>query len=648
MKILKLLLSLIVFISVLAIPSCKKNDFGATTQKIDVSLLEQKFFNTHRSNDPTEKALVNFLQKINDKENFVVQTALQIGFPRWDKAIASSKKILNSNTQNLLGDSTQVFFIPFVRDAQNYVNASMVIYASATDTTFTYRCDWQYAQFVNNSTTTNDEAENVAAFFMTLDNAVFGYTQFKINDKRLFKPKSNIHVNDTADYIIKKVSFNDSANNIASNNFMAYECTNIVISYVCSFCYANDPDCPLGGTWQEFYQFCDWVFYPDNGGGGTGGNEPGGGGGGNPGGGGNTPPPCDEVPIDPLLAGRVINPCDDGPGWEPEPLDNGLTDANGYYYTRIAQLDSLLNSDEFAIVPCDSLALITMRSYGSMYQDVASFTASPNVLNRLDSIRNIVGSTINMDNWNIQNLNDADGAVVNCDYFPLQINSFPINPQTGIAYTPADYLEYFRKNINSFITSPVEASFNCDFDVQLPNTPPGTTWNDCIKFNLPFNQSVGAVWHINIPGPLGTSNDGSVIISGYEDTIYTGGSHHINFTVSTLETPFDFEHPVAGNRRFGLFNTLAAPNTWTFYTMGVDRVNNWLDDRFIQRYMFQQADALWNNVLGNVAFSIANSSGGSANYYQQHSYIARPQWENVKAYLKNEITLAQLKSALGC
>lgn len=34
----------------------------------------------------------------------------------------------------------------------------------------------------------------------------------------------------------------------------------------------------------------------------------------------------------------------------------------------------------------------------------------------------------------------------------------------------------------------------------------------------------------------------------------------------------DFEHPVAGNRRFGIYSDPDRPGEFVFYTMGVDRI----------------------------------------------------------------------------
>lgn len=359
MRTTKQLFTLFLFASLLFFISCKKTDTISVTENLSTNSIVEKFFNSHRTADPTEKVLIDFLKRVNEKDKFLEKTVAKIGYPRWDKAITNAKKKVALNARNLLGDSTQTFYIPFVRDSQNYVNAAMVIKISPTDTTFTYRCDWQYAQFVNDSTTADVQAKNVASFFMTLDKAVFEHSEFKITDKRLFKPISNTNVNDTTDYIIKKVILVDSSNSINSNNLLVFECTDITIFYECSFCHGNDPDCPLGGTWYENYHYCDWTYYPDpdNGGGST---SPGGGG--NPVGG-STPPDCGTIPIDPLTMGRIVDPCNEGPGWEPLPIDDDpipvmidvVSDPNAPEYPDISDsepqvsLQSLFNC--FAQIP---------------------------------------------------------------------------------------------------------------------------------------------------------------------------------------------------------------------------------------------------------------------------------------------------------
>ena len=121
--------------------TCRKMDYSP--HKDDAPALNtvtDKFFNSHRSSDLTEKSLVDYLKRVNEKEKFVEQTVKQIGFPRWDKILTPSLSRLAGRTES---DSSAItYYIPFVRDSQNYVNASMAIRTTPSDTTFSYLCDW--------------------------------------------------------------------------------------------------------------------------------------------------------------------------------------------------------------------------------------------------------------------------------------------------------------------------------------------------------------------------------------------------------------------------------------------------------------------------------------------------------------------------
>lgn len=149
---------------------------------------------------------------------------------------------------------------------------------------------------------------------MSLDKVVFNHKKFKIIDSSLFESSNGNALFIRLDTV--------GSNYTPSNNYWELElmCDWVYTYYVaCGF--PNSPQCINGcdacyrciGFYSTRVCWEEWVW---NGGGGTpGGNT----GGGNPGGGGSTPPPCDVVPIG--LMGRVVDPCDQGPGWEPIPID---------------------------------------------------------------------------------------------------------------------------------------------------------------------------------------------------------------------------------------------------------------------------------------------------------------------------------------
>ncbi|MBS1571340.1 MAG: hypothetical protein JST62_02945 [Bacteroidetes bacterium] len=120
------------------------------------------------------------------------------------------------------------------------------------------------------------------------------------------------------------------------------------------------------------------------------------------------------------------------------------------------------------------------------------------------------------------------------------------------------------------------------------NTVFSNSFADTGRWNSPYESSAGAIVHLDIAG-----NDGSVILSRYRNQIGTTGNYeNHNFIFSTLNSPLDFRHPVAGNRRFGIYNTAERPDEWTFYTMGVDRTWDFYFELFEERG-FDQADMLW-------------------------------------------------------
>jgi hypothetical protein len=293
--------------------SCKKTDKILQIENLNTnSSNEEKFFNSNRTADPKEKVLIDYLRRINAKEKFVEKTVAKIGYPRWDKMIKKPIGNIDTNIQNSLEDSSQTFYIPFVRDSQNFVNASMIIEMSSRDTSFGYKCDWQYKFTQNNITNEIDSAEYLATFFMALDRVVFNHKKFKINDSSLFKTNNGA---------VSYLTFDSLANvNSLVNNLYQYVefCENVYVWYpACG--YPNSEECREGCDlcylcWaRTSSQVCwgDWVN--------IGGSPPGGGGGG--GNGGSTPPDCGVVPVDPLTMGRVIDPCNEGPGWTPIPIE---------------------------------------------------------------------------------------------------------------------------------------------------------------------------------------------------------------------------------------------------------------------------------------------------------------------------------------
>lgn len=361
MKFKRLLFLVFMLGGLLLYNSCRKVETLLQEQPHSVSTVADKFFNSHRSADIKEKVLVDFMKRKNDKELFIGKTVSQIGYPRWDKTLSFKKPDTKKNGRGNSEDSISIYYVPFVRDSQNFVNASLIIKAQPADTTFYYICDWQYQNRIHGSPTIDTTAERYAVFFMILDNRTFGYTEFNITDTDLFPAAIPIAGDG------KKLGFvNFSSPQAGRNSLMEYHeiCVDF---YVCGdpgWCAAHggcdylncqepDPDQP--GHCYLVTAVCDgwWEETGGGGGGGTGGGTggTGGSGGGGSGSGGSTPPDCNS-PVQPF-AGRsnFVDPCTGG--WEPIPIED---EPGGGGSTPPEPIDSMLARYSRAIKPrTDSL-----------------------------------------------------------------------------------------------------------------------------------------------------------------------------------------------------------------------------------------------------------------------------------------------------
>jgi hypothetical protein len=243
----------------------------------------------------------------------------------------------------------------------------------------------------------------------------------------------------------------------------------------------------------------------------------------------------------------------------------------------------------------------------------------------IDKIDNIPDPVIGGD-FEIQYLENAEGTVVNMDYFPVKITTLPKDPATGIQFTADQFLNYIRLNINNFVND-----FYSNFS---PSTETGI---DEAALWASSNPE-GSVIHIDIPG-----DDGTVVCSGYNITPLITDSDFWIF--STIETQWDFNHPVSGNRQFGY--NINSDGSYTFFTRGVDRFTDVVDMEMAY-YMgggnpFFGADNLWESFQEKLNEFVNNVTNSGVSSIVPPS-ISRPQWNDVKEVLEGTKT----KSDLGC
>ena len=280
----------------------------------------------------------------------------------------------------------------------------------------------------------------------------------------------------------------------------------------------------------------------------------------------------------------------------------------------ISELDN--NPNLLIDIPCSQLP---------QWIQIAQYNLPQSVLDKVSNLQ-IQNSTA-VPNWDIQTLYGAEGAIVNMDFFPVTISQFPTNPVTDLPYTPEEFYNFFRLNINLF-TQASGVNF-------YPSTITGV--NESLIWNS--DTPLDAILSINMD-----PDSGSVICSNYSEN---------NWYFTTLTTPWAFSwsqddydgyHPVSGNREFGYYQSTTG--NYVFFVRGVDRINRaavftianntpWWDSPF------SGADEKWNAMQENLKNYI-ETNGGAAVINTDNIY--RPNWNDIKDVLNGIKPL----SDLGC
>lgn len=282
------------------------------------------------------------------------------------------------------------------------------------------------------------------------------------------------------------------------------------------------------------------------------------------------------------------------------------------FFTRIQTLENALtqNPNLLLDIPCGELP---------RWQDVAMHQVPQSVKTKLQNIKN---QTSWWSNWKITDLDDGASARINMDVFPIKISSLPHKPNSTQKYTPEEFFNFFRLNLNFFaekFTPIVDSNYGIN-DTAL--------WNS--------SNPLGALIHIEIP-----IDNGTVVCSGFGPKAWV---------FSTIKAPMDMGHdgvhPVAGNRLFGYYVD-ANDNTMYIYTRGVDRVSQVatnfpnLANYLIEVTAFHGADQLWRGMQDKLSEYI-NDRGGIASKIPETTY--RINYSKARNYLKGNALI----SSLGC
>ena len=216
--------------------------------------------------------------------------------------------------------------------------------------------------------------------------------------------------------------------------------------------------------------------------------------------------------------------------------------------------------------------------------------------------------------FNIQTLDKAGGKIINLDYFPVTIKTFPKNPETGAAFSPETFLNYLRLHFNDFI-NPAYAVFS-------PSEKTG--FNE--KALWESGSPLGVVIHIHIPLPAG---DGSVICTEYAP------DHWVYATLRTPWRPFstgyDGKHPVSGYRQVGFIKN--CDGSYTYYTKGVDKMTAKMQAKMAETFMknpFKEADKLWESLRKGISDFVEKNGGSAVPLEATPPEIHHYKWKELK------------------
>ncbi len=262
---------------------------------------------------------------------------------------------------------------------------------------------------------------------------------------------------------------------------------------------------------------------------------------------------------------------------------------------------AILNDDDFLMNYCSSGA----PNYDP-WTELVSFKVSGAPKQRIDQIQNF---------WNVQDVEDALGANINLDYYPVEIESMPYHMATGIMMTPEELFDTFRLEINKF--APKFDPYEKPFDENL--------WVS--------NNPLSTIMQIRI---IRFAEYGDVICSQYVDDccwVFTT----LNSGPGIASWGGSAAHPVSGNRQFGIHEV---DGKIRIFTKGADRAYSGHHGLF-QTAVLNGGRDFWIGMQGRLRNYITSHNGTLT--VPQPDYIAhRPLWDDVKKILTSLVPLSQI------
>ncbi|WP_179343270.1 hypothetical protein [Winogradskyella ursingii] len=277
------------------------------------------------------------------------------------------------------------------------------------------------------------------------------------------------------------------------------------------------------------------------------------------------------------------------------------------------ELMNQLEANPFLLLEIDCLQI-------ENWQTLAQHTAPQSVL---DKIENLPSSWAN--NFEIQPLDEANGTMVNLDYFSVNITTLPNNPDTNSQFTADGLLDYIRRNFNNFVE---DTTFDPYCEIPSMCQTETDLWNS--------NNPLGSIIYIDIP-----IDEGVVVCTEYTNSYWY---------FMTMNAPYAGNHPVSGTRQFGY--ELNLDGSFSFFVRGVDRFDSntvengsylidWIfGDEEISN-AFDGSDELWESFQSKINQFVDINDGDSTIIEATKN---RPDWDKVQQVLMGELPISEL----GC
>jgi hypothetical protein len=207
--------------------------------------------------------------------------------------------------------------------------------------------------------------------------------------------------------------------------------------------------------------------------------------------------------------------------------------------------------------------------------------------------------------FEVQRIEEAKGAHVNFDTYAVEITGLP----TKGPATPELLLAHIRQNLNEF------------FDHSASTFVSHTT-GDATDWAAGGAAPLGSLMVFKIPAGGVFQEQGAVVTSASTPTMWV-------FSPVKIGLSFPGEHPVSGNREFGIRSI--GEGKYEIYTRAADRAR----DKIVQAIpgpgedvVFRGANKLWQSWQARVV-DYVKANGGSAT--AAPPVIHRPSWTEVES-----------------